>query len=109
MGSSPTGPNNREFRKEICNENVSNYPFWWSIILGAAFDGAIPHDDGVPKKATPQLPLRPYQKRPVGTAASSRAVSATVGTPRLPFRPYQKRPTGSASKPDRVGASVEYR
>jgi hypothetical protein len=76
-----------------------------ALSVGAAFGEAIPHDDGVAKKATPQLPFRPYQKRPVGTAGSSRAVSAKVATPRLPFRPYQKRPTGSASKLDGAGAS----
>src|ERR1700739_4855002 len=110
MGSRPIGPKNREFRKEIRMKVLAVILIGGALSVGTAFGGAIPHDAGVAQKATPQLPLRPYQKRPVGTADSSRAVSGTVAPPRLPFRPYQKRPTGSASKPsDRVGASVEYR
>jgi hypothetical protein len=82
-----------------------------TILLGGALSVAaasgetIPQNDGAAKKATPQLPFRPYQKRPLGTATPSPAMGATVATPSLPFRPYQKRPTGSASKPDKVEVS----
>ena len=75
-----------------------------ALSIGVAFGEAIPNNDQA-KKAAPQLPFRPYQKRPVGTATSSRARSATLATPQLPFRPYQKRPNGSASKPAKVEAS----
>jgi hypothetical protein len=68
----------------------------------SAFAGSIPQDDVGAKKSAPQLPFRPYQKRPVGTATRSAATPATVATPKLPFRPVQKRPSSPAnsSKPE---------
>ena len=76
-----------------------------ALSVTGAFAGAIPRENAEVKKAAPQLPFRPYQKRPVGTAAASAAPAATVATPKLPFRPYQKRPTAQSSKPNKLEAA----
>ena len=67
----------------------------------AVMAGALPRNKAEDKKPAPQVPFRPYQKRPVGTAAS-RTEAVTVATPGLAFRPYQKRPTGRATRPNTV-------
>jgi hypothetical protein len=70
----------------------------------AVMAGALPRNKAEDKKPAPQLPFRPHQKRPDGTAAS-RTEGVTVATPTLPFRPYQKRPTGRATTANTVEAA----
>lgn len=76
-----------------------------ALSVTAVFAGAVPRENAEAKKAAPQLPFRPYQKRPVGKAAASPALPVTVATPTLPFRPYQKRPTGRATNPKTLEAA----
>jgi len=48
--------------------------------------------------ATPVLPFRPIQKRPVAARqAPVAAPRVNVGAPGLPFRTYQKRPVSAPS------------
>jgi hypothetical protein len=70
----------------------------------AGLAGALPRNNAGTEKTVPQLPFRPYQKRPdgIGAAAASRALLVTVATPQLPFRLYQKRPVGSERKPSKI-------
>lgn len=76
-----------------------------ALSVSGAFAETVPHNDEAAKKATPSIPFRPYQKRPLGTATPSSGTTATVASPKLPLQPDQKRPTGSANKPDQAEAS----